>query len=399
MNDNVNNVNALQTVDQMAMPATLEDLGTMIDGIIAAPVSAPEKMEKLRTVLISPEAKAAAEAVVQTYTSIAITDDTYMDAKADAKRLAGYYNKLEAGRKEIKKEAEAPIKAFDAALKEFGQIFLDGKAQIESVTVQYDESRKEERKQKIQKYLNEKLAKSYLRPEYADRIVEPANAQNLSATLKSIKEAYDAQIEALKLEQDNYDNLTIIANTMINSENDRLSQKLDINMFQNDIVRILQTPNMQPADMSNEITQIIKERANSLAEAEERIRQQAIEAERARQAELAAQAATEPEAPAAPAETPAPVATPEPVQETPAETSPFAPPVQENVNPMPVSAIPVQQANIFEQNPFAAKPQPQWAGTIRFTGSADALGVVIDALQTVCRENRVSIEILDSHQL
>ena len=144
------------------------------------------------------ELEAQAKQIADTYTSVAITDDTYMSAKADAKKLAGYVNDIEKKRKAIKSQAEAPIKEFDKRCKAIEQILTDAKTAIEGVTVKYDDDRRKERQDKIQKYVDDQISKIGLDQKFASRLVRPAAMDNLSATLKSIKEDYDTQIAVLK---------------------------------------------------------------------------------------------------------------------------------------------------------------------------------------------------------
>ena len=342
--------------------------------------------EKIQAPVLSlnfAELEAQATQIAQTYTSIAITDDTYMAAKNDAKTLSGYVNDIEKKRKAIKKQAEEPIKAFDAECKRIEQILIDAKTAIEGVTVKYDEDRKAERAKKIQDYVDKQLAKANLRPEYIARIVKPSNADNLSATLKSIKEAYDEQIDKLLQEQSSYDSLMVIANTMVNAENEKISQKMTIDMFEGDIARILQTDGLTPADMSEEITGIIRTKANGIAEAEERIRQEAIAAER-----IAAERQKQEEMmqAAIPIIEEQPVAEEKPVvEEVPevkvAEVSPFAQPQPSN-----------------EVNPFASM-QPEierWSGTIKLTGDSNTLVSVISQIKSCCQAAGVEVEVLSS---
>ncbi len=322
------------------------------------------------------ELEAQAIQIAQTYTSIAITDDTYMSAKNDAKKLAGYVNDIEKKRKEIKRQAEEPIKAFDSECKRIEQILLDAKTSIEGVTVKYDEDRKAERAKKIKDYVDKQLSKSGLRPEYIAKLVEPANAQNLSSTLKSIKEDYDAQIARLQQEQHNYDQLMIIAKTMVDASNEKISQKMTVDSFQTDIEHILQTE-LTPAEMSEEISKIIRTKADAIAEAEERIRNEVIEAERQKQAELQSQIDAETEAPVA-----APAVAPE-----------AGPGI--NNNPAPPSDI--------EENPFAKHISevsvPVWEGTLKLTGSVEGLQAVIACLQEKCREVNVQLSVESSKQI
>ena len=321
------------------------------------------------------ELEAQATQIAQTYTSIAITDDTYMSAKNDAKKLAGYVNDIEKKRKEIKRQAEEPIKAFDSECKRIEQILLDAKTSIEGVTVKYDEDRKAERAKKIKDYVDKQLSKSGLRPEYIAKLVEPANAQNLSSTLKSIKEDYDEQIARLQQEQHNYDQLMIIAKTMVDASNEKISQKMTVDSFQTDIEHILQTE-LTPAEMSEEISKIIRTKADAIAEAEERIRNEAIEAERQKQAELQSQIDAETEAPVA--------------EQAATEVGP-----EINNNPTAPSDI---EANPFTKH-ISEVSVPMWEGTLKLTGSVEGLQVVIACLQEKCREVNVQLSVESAKQI
>lgn len=321
------------------------------------------------------ELEAQATQIAQTYTSVAITDDTYMSAKNDAKKLAGYVNDIEKRRKALKSQVEAPIKEFDKRCKAIEQILVDAKTAIEGVTVKYDEDRKAERREKIKKYVDKQVADAGLRSEYIAMLTEPASLNSLSATLKSVKEEYDAQIIALKNRQDAEDTLTATITATVDAANTKLAQQMKYESFASDkqaIILHLEDPSFTIADAIAEITAIINRRADEILEAEENIRRQAAEAERKRlEAESAAKE--------------------EPVVETPVQEVP----IQEE----PVKdTTPIAESSPFATNPFARPAEPIFEGTIRLTGTSTALSGVLETLKAAAQSAGVTLELLDTKQ-
>lgn len=331
------------------------------------------------------ELEAQAKQIADTYTSVAITDDTYMSAKADAKKLAGYVNDIEKKRKAIKSQAEAPIKEFDKRCKAIEQILTDAKTAIEGVTVKYDEDRKAERRDKIQKHVDKQVAAAGLRNEYIAMLVEPASLNNLSATLKSLKEEYDAQIISLKNRQDAEDTLTATITATVDAANSKISQQMKYEAFNVEkqaIINRLADPSFTIAEAISEITATINKRADEILEAEENIRKAAIEAERKRQEEAAAAAAaqTTPE---------------EDVPDTIAE----APAVAEAIAPVPEVQQPAPTISPFEQNPFATHTEPKYEGNITLTGTSAAITVVMKVLQETCTAQNVTFTVTSTRQV
>ena len=333
------------------------------------------------------ELEAQAKQIADTYTSVAITDDTYMSAKADAKKLAGYVNDIEKKRKAIKSQAEAPIKEFDKRCKAIEQILTDAKTAIEGVTVKYDEDRKAERRDKIQKYVDKQVAAAGLRNEYIAMLVEPASLNNLSATLKSLKEEYDAQIISLKNRQDAEDTLAATITATVDAANSKISQQMKYEAFNVEkqaIINRLADPSFTIAEAISEITATINKRADEILEAEENIRKAAIEAERKRQEEAAAAAA-------AAAQTTPEEDVPDTIAETPA--------VAEAIAPVPGVQQPAPTVSPFEQNPFATHTEPKYEGNITLTGTSAAITVVMNVLQETCTAQNVTFTVTSTRQV
>lgn len=335
------------------------------------------------------ELEAQATQIAQAYTSIAITDDTYMSAKADAKKLAGYVSDIEKKRKALKSQVEAPIKEFDKRCKAIEQILTDAKTAIEGVTVKYDEDRKAERREKIKKYVDKQVVSAGLRSEYIAMLVEPASLNSLSATLKSVKEDYDAQIITLKNRQDAEDTLTATITTTVDAANLKISQQMKYEAFSVEkqaILGRLSDPNFTIAAAISEITAIINTRANEILEAEEAIRKEAAEAERKR-LEEEAKAKEKVEEVEVPVETP--------VSDQTADMS-----VQTELENSSVPATSAMTENPFATNPFA-KPasEPKFEGTIVLSGVQSDLTLVLKTLQETCKLHNVEFKVTDTKQV
>ena len=329
------------------------------------------------------ELEAQAKEIAKTYTSIAITEESYKTAKADAKMLAGFVNDIEKKRRALKSQAEAPIKEFDQRCKAIEQILTDAKLEIEGVTVKYDDKKKEERDKKCRSHAEKEIKKAGLRPEFAERIVEPSTMKNLTTTQKVINADYDAQIAALKLLQDNTDMLDAILKSTVDAENLKIKQQLKCEDFAKYVDELLSS-GMDPKDMAGKLGTRIHERAAEIAEAEEKIRQEAIDEEKKRQAQAMEAAAAKEASEMASA-----------INET--ENNTVEARNQDNVAQMPISNPTV--SNPFQTNPFASQNEPRYEGVISLSGAGSELKFVLSTLKALCKEHNVNYEVTSTSQV
>lgn len=166
------------------------------------------------------------------YRKVIISDDDGMkDAKAIQKELSALRTSLEASRKAIKKEAEKPIKDFDAKCKLLKEKISEVETPIQQAIDDHNNKLKEEKRKAAQEQIDDAVSRYGLRPEYASRMLLKPEFMNLTGTKKAVREDIAAQAEALKKEQDNFDKQVEIINNAVETENKRIKVKLKLDTF------------------------------------------------------------------------------------------------------------------------------------------------------------------------
>jgi hypothetical protein len=327
--------------------------------------------------------KKQAQQIASEYASITITNDTYMDAKADAKKLGRYVADIEKRRKEIKKQLELPVKNFEDQCKELEAILISSQKQITDVTDQYDEKRRQEKISKVNQYVTDTVAKLNLASEYAAMVVPSEQDFNLSSTFKSAQQDIDGKAAKAFAMQTKDAAIRNAAEAAVNIANSNIEQKISMSMFCNEMTKA-----RADADPAGYITAVISAKANSIKEAEERIKEKAAKEAR-EEAERIAREAREKE-----------IASASVIPETAHEEQ--VPQKQENAvnsslpidisTPLPettgTSDISSEPEKVLEQNPFGSTTEePSWEMSIILKGKASDLKNVGHMIASICKAN------------
>ena len=147
------------------------------------------------------EVKASLVENMEKYKGIIVTEESLKDCKATQKDLAGLRNKLDTYRKDVKKEMEKPIKAFESDCKELIGLIAEVEAPIKSGILEFDNKRKEEKRKFADIKIFEICQKLNLEKKYADQLTVLDKYLNLSASAKSVVEDIEQRAEALKQQQ------------------------------------------------------------------------------------------------------------------------------------------------------------------------------------------------------
>lgn len=102
------------------------------------------------------ELKAEIAEKVKDYKNLVYTDNQIKDAKADRARLNKLVKALEDKRKEVKKECLQPYEKFESQIKEVIEIVNEPIALIDGQVKEYEELKKREKKEEIEKLFEEK---------------------------------------------------------------------------------------------------------------------------------------------------------------------------------------------------------------------------------------------------
>lgn len=147
------------------------------------------------------EVKASLVENMEKYKGIIVTEESLKDCKATQKDLAGLRNKLDTYRKDVKKEMEKPIKAFESDCKELIGLIAEVEVPIKSGILEFDNKRKEEKRKFADIKIFEICQKLNLEKKYADQLTVLDKYLNLSASAKSVVEDIEQRAEALKQQQ------------------------------------------------------------------------------------------------------------------------------------------------------------------------------------------------------
>lgn len=148
------------------------------------------------------EVKASLVDTMEKYKGIVVTEDGLKDCKATQKELAGVRNKIDTYRKEVKKEMEKPIKAFETQCKELISLVEEAEKPIKNGIVIFDNKRREEKRIKALELISECVQAYGLEEKYSNRLTVLDKYLNLNGSIKSVREDIELRASGLKNEQD-----------------------------------------------------------------------------------------------------------------------------------------------------------------------------------------------------
>lgn len=111
------------------------------------------------------ELKAEIAEKVKDYKNLVYTDNQIKDAKADRAKLNKLVKALEDKRKEVKKECLQPYEKFESQIKEVIEIVNEPIALIDGQVKEYEEQKKKEKQEQIEKLFEEKNIFDWLKLE------------------------------------------------------------------------------------------------------------------------------------------------------------------------------------------------------------------------------------------
>lgn len=197
--------------------------------------------------------------LLEEYKDLVVTEETLKGCKAAQKELARLRNDIETYRKDRKKEAEQPIKAFEDQCKSLVNLIKEAETPIKEGIEYFDNQRREEKRELAKEIIAEECEKAGLNEKYSARCLVLDKYTNLTATESGVREDVSRQCFALKVEQDRERERDKLIEETIEFENRSLKNKFSAD----DIRRVV--------DFSTDTSRImlaIREYAASLYEAE-----------------------------------------------------------------------------------------------------------------------------------
>ena len=150
------------------------------------------------------QVKEGLKAVLEHYKGLVVTEDTIPTCKAEQRELASLRINLDNRRKEIKKKLEPEIKKLDVNCKELENLIIETEKPIKDGLAFYDEKRRLEKIESVEKLRDELIEKHNLIPEIAVKVQLTDQMYNVSTSDKSIRDNLVSQCINLENLQKNY---------------------------------------------------------------------------------------------------------------------------------------------------------------------------------------------------
>ena len=161
------------------------------------------------------------DAFLNEYKGLVVTEETLKGCKAAQKELAGLRNDIEKYRKEKKREAEQPIKEFEAQCKALVGLIADVETPIKEGITHFDNQRREEKRERAKAIIAEECEKAGLNEKFASQCLVLDKYTNLTATESGVRDDVSRQCFALKVEQDREEERHKIIEETIQYENEK----------------------------------------------------------------------------------------------------------------------------------------------------------------------------------
>ena len=205
------------------------------------------------------EMKTALSETLQKYKGIVVTEDTLSGCKHTQKELAGVRGKIDIYRKDKKKELSKPIEAFENQCKELIALIEQAEKPIKDGIKVFDDVKREEKRNAAEYLIKVVIEEVGLNEKYGSQLVVQEKYCNLTAKESEVKNDLEARAMALRVEQDREAELIEIIKDSVESENQRISTKLEFK----DFARMIERGNL-----TKDILAEVKSRAEVIYRAE-----------------------------------------------------------------------------------------------------------------------------------
>ena len=220
----------------------------------------------------SEAAKSYIVSIIAPYRGLVVTDDNVKDMEKTQNELASMRRKIDKFRKDTKKQAEEPIKAFEMEIKDIQKVIADAEDPIVDQLDKYELARVNDARNSIMVEAKEIAVHESLREEYMLDFVIDQSWTNRTAKKAFVSQGIIAKITELKRVQDLDDQqkqMEILKNKQIYLLCENLSEKYGLNT---PIDPLLIYPQTQMAELE-ELPEIIEKAAQSQADIERNMMQ------------------------------------------------------------------------------------------------------------------------------
>ena len=166
------------------------------------------------------------------YKNLVVTEETLSLCKAKQKELAGLRTRVDAYRKDKKRELSKPIDAFEAECREIEALIGDVEKPLKEGIAVFDDVKRNGNRETALRLMKEIADGTGLTERYAARLTVPDRCRNTTAKEREIRSDITAEAMTLKVEQDREAELLGIIRLTIEAENKRLNSKMELSQFE-----------------------------------------------------------------------------------------------------------------------------------------------------------------------
>lgn len=179
------------------------------------------------------------------YEDLIFTEETVADCNKTIAELRKGKRALDEFRKKTKKELTKSITEFENQCKELNKKFDEVIDPLVEQSDFFEEQRRNEKRQKVQKIVDKLVQEQGLNEKYASQLTIEDQHLNKTKTLKSIREELTATAETLGLQQDKEESDKELIKTKVELAN----AKYNVNLSETPYVRLLEYENVEDIEI------------------------------------------------------------------------------------------------------------------------------------------------------
>lgn len=309
------------------------------------------------------EIKKELETTLKKYEGLVFTEENATDLRKTIAELRKGKNALDRYRIDTKKKLNEPVNAFEGELKQLNELFGDVIDPLVEQQNEFEEKRRAEKLEKLEKIRLEHIENHALNEEYHERVVIDDGMLTKSTSLRQAGESLEFQVKNLKMEQENNE----LNKNLIEQSVKLANSKNDLNMSTNVYIRLLDYQDVKT----------IQEQIESDASAA--VAAIKIRKEREKQAELERIEQEKKES----------------IQEE--EKEPGQPVIEEKYEQVPLSSAPAS-ASVddipFADDPFLSDPFAEVVKTFEVTYKIEASNDVLQELNGFLNAKGIVFEVI-----
>lgn len=183
--------------------------------------------------------------VLKKYDGLVFTEETVQDCNKTIAELRKGKRSLDDFRKKTKKELTKSITEFENQCKELNKKFDEVIDPLVEQSDFFEEQRRIEKKEKVQKIVDELIKEQGLNEKYAQMLVIEDQYLNKTKTLKSIREELTTTAETLGVQQDKEESDKELIKTKVELAN----AKYNVNLSETPYVKLLEYENVEDIEI------------------------------------------------------------------------------------------------------------------------------------------------------